>query len=416
MAAFQELIKNFDRIRNYMRDFYIYGFKVRNDYKYKSSRTYDNERRRIESWIGDYIIWKHDARGKSVSISIDSKKVCSNPLYAIWKSKSFTDNDIILHFLLLDILQKHTYSADEITDKLSKDYGIIFDMQTVRHKLNEYVKSGILFSEKSGKKLLYSLKEQTLLNLYCFSDILESIKYYQETMPFGFVGNTILDQMQVRNTIFRFKHYFMVHTLEDIILLQILKCIKEKRFISFENFSRKSNRTMQLYGVPMKIQVSTQTGRRYITLYYPKNRRFGNARLDYIQSVQSGNIVPYYDELIIKYENAIKKCWGVSFYSRPEWLYVKLYIDEETETYIIERIKKEGRGGELLHIEKNTYLYSVESYDSNEIMSWVKTFTGRILSVECTNQEIADKFYHDMDILYDMYCKNKERKNIHYYN
>ena len=29
MAEFQELIKNFDRIRDYMRQFYIYGFKVR---------------------------------------------------------------------------------------------------------------------------------------------------------------------------------------------------------------------------------------------------------------------------------------------------------------------------------------------------------------------------------------------------
>ena len=54
MAEFQELIKNFDRIRDYMRQFYIYGFKVRNDFDSHCARTYDNERRRIESWLGDY--------------------------------------------------------------------------------------------------------------------------------------------------------------------------------------------------------------------------------------------------------------------------------------------------------------------------------------------------------------------------
>ena len=54
MAEFQELIKNFDRIRDYMRQFYVYGFKVRNDFQDKSPRTYDNERRRIESWLADY--------------------------------------------------------------------------------------------------------------------------------------------------------------------------------------------------------------------------------------------------------------------------------------------------------------------------------------------------------------------------
>ena len=51
MAQFQELIKNFDRIRDYMRQFYVYGFKVRGEYTEKSARTYDNERRRIESWL-----------------------------------------------------------------------------------------------------------------------------------------------------------------------------------------------------------------------------------------------------------------------------------------------------------------------------------------------------------------------------
>ena len=54
MAEFQELIKNFDRIRDYMRQFYVYGFKVRNDFSEKSARTYDNERRRIESWLSRY--------------------------------------------------------------------------------------------------------------------------------------------------------------------------------------------------------------------------------------------------------------------------------------------------------------------------------------------------------------------------
>lgn len=47
MSEFNELIKNFDKIRNYIRDFYMYGFMVRDDYQYKSARTYDNEKRGI---------------------------------------------------------------------------------------------------------------------------------------------------------------------------------------------------------------------------------------------------------------------------------------------------------------------------------------------------------------------------------
>ncbi len=33
--AYSELIKNFNKIRDYMRDFYVYGFKSRDDYTKK---------------------------------------------------------------------------------------------------------------------------------------------------------------------------------------------------------------------------------------------------------------------------------------------------------------------------------------------------------------------------------------------
>ena len=55
MSSYSELIKNFERIRAYMREFYIYGFKSRDDYSKKSARSYDDERRRIESWLGDHM-------------------------------------------------------------------------------------------------------------------------------------------------------------------------------------------------------------------------------------------------------------------------------------------------------------------------------------------------------------------------
>ena len=45
--AYNELIKNFDRIRDYMREFYVYGFKSRDEFTQKSARSYDDEKRRI---------------------------------------------------------------------------------------------------------------------------------------------------------------------------------------------------------------------------------------------------------------------------------------------------------------------------------------------------------------------------------
>ena len=103
-VAYSELIKDFGRIRDYMREFYVYGFKNRSEYDAKSARSYDNERRRIESWLGEYMSFRQDSSGKNVFLSVDSRKIPRNPLYKAFKAKSFTDKDITLHFILLDIL------------------------------------------------------------------------------------------------------------------------------------------------------------------------------------------------------------------------------------------------------------------------------------------------------------------------
>ena len=93
--AYNELIKNFEKIRAYMREFYVYGFKSRDGYNKKSLRSYDDEKRRMESWLKDYMNFVRTADGKNVFISIDSRSLNHNPFYNVLKAKSFTDGDVI---------------------------------------------------------------------------------------------------------------------------------------------------------------------------------------------------------------------------------------------------------------------------------------------------------------------------------
>ena len=48
--------------------------------------------------------FRQTPEGKNVFISIDSRLSNHNPLYKAWKTKSFIDGDITLHFILFDIL------------------------------------------------------------------------------------------------------------------------------------------------------------------------------------------------------------------------------------------------------------------------------------------------------------------------
>ena len=152
MSSYSELIKDFERIRAYMREFYVYGIKSRADYTTKSARSYDDERRRMESWLGDHMSYVRTPEGKNVYISIDSRVSDHNPLYKAWKAKSFTNGDITLHFVLLDILYtpEIEYSIPELMQIIDEKYlssfeePMMFDESTIRKKLKEYCGLGLI--------------------------------------------------------------------------------------------------------------------------------------------------------------------------------------------------------------------------------------------------------------------------------
>ena len=143
--AYSELIKNFEKVRSYMRDFYVYGFKGRDEFNAKSARIYDDEYRRVKGWLEGYMDSYYDESGKKVFISIDSRTLSRNPLYVAFKTKSFTDWDITLHFFLLDILSDRPASVKECLEKITGEYLKDFpeefpDEGTIRNKLKEYEK------------------------------------------------------------------------------------------------------------------------------------------------------------------------------------------------------------------------------------------------------------------------------------
>ena len=80
--------------------------------------------------------------GKNVFLSIDSRVTRHNPLYKAWKTKSFTDGDITIHFILFDILfdpsieMSFSEITDQIDERLSRFSELrMFAESTVRKRL-----------------------------------------------------------------------------------------------------------------------------------------------------------------------------------------------------------------------------------------------------------------------------------------
>lgn len=404
--AYGELIKNFEKIRDYMREFYVYGFKSRDEYDKKSARSYDNERRRIESWLGDYMYFRQDASGKNVFLSVDSRAIPHNPLYQAFKAKSFTDNDIILHFYILDLLADgETMTVRQIVEGISERYLSKFngtselDESTIRKKLKEYETLGLLESSKLGRELAFSLAMDRIdLNSW-----LDAIAFYSEAAPLGVIGSYLLDK-GTPSDLFRFKHHYILHALDSEVVYEILAAIQEKRQVEVAVHSRKRGELLRHSVYPLRIYISTQTGRQYLLSYHLKFRRPMFFRLDGIHEIRLGDTMPD-PERYEGYYQRYKEClWGVSTGVDFSMDHIEMTVHVENwEGYIVDRLEREKRVGRVEVIDGHTYRFVADVYDATEMLPWLRTFIGRVVELKCSNQYVVDTFYRDLDEMMNLY-------------
>lgn len=432
--AYSELIKNFDNIRGYMRDFFLYGFKTREEYDRKSARSYDNERRRIQSYLGHLISFRQTPSGKNAFISLEGRSVTHNPLYQAFKAKSFTNKDITLHFLLLDILSGNSYSLKDILRIMDTEYltafqnPISFDESTLRKKLKEYEELGIVVSEKSGRTVTYRLSE----NEICLAEYKEAIRFFTEESPLGVIGSYLEDRMQAdaekayptgrndengkclpgrndengkclsdRNDCageyLTFKNHYIMNAYDAEITELILQGIHEKRLLEITSFSRGDAGVKQQTVIPYKVYVSTQGGRNYLFCMDADNLRPYSLRVDYIQKGKAGEVCADYDRLLKVCERAGEHMWGVSCakYRRYEHIEMDIYVGTD-EAFIVRRLEREKRCGTVSKVDEETYRFSADVLDAYEMMPWIRTFFGRIKAIRCDNEDVKNQIKIDM--------------------
>lgn len=443
--AYSELIKNFDNIRGYMRDFFLYGFKTREEYDRKSARSYDNERRRIQSYLGHLISFRQTPSGKNAFISLEGRSVTHNPLYQAFKAKSFTNKDITLHFLLLDILSGNSYSLKEILRIMDTEYltafqnPISFDESTLRKKLKEYEELGIVVSEKSGRTVTYRLSE----NEICLAEYKEAIRFFTEESPLGVIGSYLEDRMQPdaekayppgrndengkclpdrndengkcplgrndengrclsgRNDCageyLTFKNHYIMNAYDAEITELILQGIHEKRLLEITSFSRGDAGVKQQTVIPYKLYVSTQGGRNYLFCMDADNLRPYSLRVDYIQKGKAGEVCADYDRLLKVCERAGEHMWGVSCAKslRYEHIEMDIYVGTD-EAFIVRRLEREKRCGTVFKVDEETYRFSADVLDAYEMMPWIRTFFGRIKAIRCDNEDVKNQIKIDM--------------------
>ncbi len=405
--AYSELIKNFEKIREYMRGFYVYGFKSRNGYTQKSARSYDDERRRIESWLSDNMRFVMTPEGKNVFLAIDSRAYRHNPLYKAWKAKSFTDSDITLHFIIFDILHSDDIklSLNELTKKIDErllltSSEMSFDESTLRKKLKEYCELGIISAEKQGKKLLYSRAPHTDI-----SNLAEAIDFFSEAAPLGVVGSYLLDKLPEHEEIFSFKHHYITETMDSDVLALIFDAMGEGCFITARNISTKRGTSEEITLLPLRVLISVQSGRQNLITFDPKRNYFISLRLDRLSDIKKGEPCPDFAALRNKLAKCERHMWGVNCKlssRRFEHIEFDIFVDEG-EKHIVNRLEREKRCGTVEKLNEHNYRFKADVFDTNEMMPWIRTFICRITRLVCSNKDVESRFLSDLNEMYSMY-------------
>ena len=405
-VAYSELVKNFAGIREYMRQFFVYGFKTRDEFDAKSARSYDNEKRRVESWLSDYMAFRQDANGKAVFLSVDSRHIPTNPLYKAWKASSFTRNDISLHFILLDILSDgSTKALPELLNTIDKEYlpafqnAEPFDESTLRKKLKEYVEVGLITARKQGKQLVYGLPESNV-SLDAWQD---AIAFFAEDNPLGVVGGFLLDKYDNAPALFTFKHLYLLFALDSGIMVDLLTAIHDHKRVELELMGGDNGRARRCVTLPLKIFISVQGGRQYLAAYSLENKKIHFFRLDSIQRVKPLEIVENYNAYQGHLINERTRIWGVATgHGQIEHIETMLKV-EPKDIHIAHRLAREKRCGKVEQLDETTWRFYADVYDAWELMPWLRTFIGRIVSLTCSNKRVEEQFWADFSSLAELY-------------
>lgn len=408
--AYSELIKSFERIRDYIRDFYVCGYRTRDQYTGKSARSYDNERRRIESYLGGYIGSHRTREGKNVFLSIDSRAAGSNPLYRVLKSKSFTDGDITLHFILFDILYSPeialslaeiTKRTDEILSEFSNP--MCFEESTVRKKLTEYAGLGLIKTQRSGRQTLYSRTDGIALDSWR-----GALEFFSEAGVCGAAGNFLLDKLGGTSEYFTFKHHYITHVLDSEVLCELLAAISERCAVEFTYKRSSSAQSGEVYCVPLKILISVQTGRRWLAAQ--GDSRISLFRLDGIHAVRRKSVCPQFEALREKFEGMQLYIWGASLGAMAREKVSFTLTLGRGEEYMLTKLEREKRCGSVEIISKTesetVVRFSACVYDSCEMVPWIRSFTGYISELKLSNKAVERTLRKDLEEMYRMYGVN----------
>lgn len=405
MADQNKTISSFNIIRRLVRDLYLEGLNnyLNTDSFGKSSRAYLNNLTSIRTFLDNRFISSKTStkKGTNPVISFDTRYETENPLFALWKTENSIATNLSFDFAIMDILEDNpegiswfSLTSDSNSTKhdnlLEKYVNKGIDKKSVKPKLEKLANTGIIEFFENGKKIR-KVNTRQIKQLLSSTEVKQAIQFASETCPLGVIGAYILDNLKTidsepLNTPIHYKHHFIFNSIDYEIMYVLMNAIFNKTSAQIET---------KRYGikqiVPLKIFISTQTGRTYIIFWDLHENKLFSENLEKINTVKQLEICSEYEGYLSKLSEIESNIWGVSFkndntYDLEHVRFVIEYSPEE-EKYIPSRIRKEAVTGTVSDIDESHIEFFADLIDSKEMIPWIRSFFGRITEIEFPYKE-----------------------------
>ncbi|WZL71695.1 WYL domain-containing protein [Clostridiaceae bacterium 35-E11] len=417
-SKYKNFIKHYDTIRDVLRNFYLYGCYSRNDFDQKkiSRRKYDNEKRRIMNYMnGKYVKQHTEGHTKYISLNYDMFTCTENFLSYSFLTRSFNWNDIVLYFLIQQMLseKEQSMTIEELMDaciaKLSNEAENFqsFEISTLRRKVKQMSSENLLELEIDKNKKRYRISNDFFS---CLTNeeivlLLEAVTFFSNTaaicVPGVYLSDTIKNYLKYERGIdidpcdsIMYKHTHLQSILDDEITWIIINCISSNQKIRFKYGAN----DVQKHVIPLKMIQDIQYGRQYLYGLDMISNQFSLFRIDRIHNARQDHQEKPRDNKYQTYEKATYKSWCATLFDKSQGLTaveVEIHLDENIYGYILDRFRREGKWGTLTKLKKNRYLYRIEVTDPNEMIPWLRTFAGFIKIRESNSHNISEKLDTD---------------------
>ena len=220
------------------------------------------------------------------------------------------------------------------------------------------------------------------------------------------------DKFREEVNIFSYKHHYLLQALESDVLLDLLDAMQKKQTVRLASCTD-GGKHISMRVLPLKIYVSTQSGRRYVMGWFFKAKRIIFCRLDNLEQVLEPRDLPDFDKFLAQAEEMEQHLWGVSVNipledGKINLDHVELVVRvAEDEPYILQCLEREKRCGKVTKLAGERYQFTADVRDAGEMLPWLRTFIGRIESFTCSNNKIEERFWQDLDDVYAMYGLSK---------